>query len=354
MTAQPIRCAIVGYGLVQTHGARHAAYIGQVPDLRLTAICDRNADRREAARADYPDVPVFASVDELLAEGAVDLVSIVTPNHTHVPLARQCLAAGKHVVVDKPLCFTLAEADDLFARARQADRLVTVFLNRRRDGNYLTIQRLVRDGTIGDVFEARFTHVWPRLHQIPWRNNKETSGGALYYAFGPHVVDWILKLVPGPVASVTAFYQKLIWPEITNEDHIRVLIRFASGAVGDITISNVQVASDYFWRISGTRGAILDTGTGALTGYRPPFPAVAPAPGTLRLLQQPQRAGEVGESEVPYDDSAWGLYYADVANHLLRGGPPPISEVDARRVVAVTEAAERSAISGTSEPVDGE
>jgi scyllo-inositol 2-dehydrogenase (NADP+) len=350
MAENALRTGLIGYGASQQHGRRHGTYM-RAAGLELAAVCDLDPNQRSAAQADFPGVDTFAELDAMLARD-IDLITIVTPNHTHPALAIRCLEAGKHVVVDKPFCFTVAQADAMIELARRRGVMLSVFYNRRRDGNYLTIQRLVGEGALGEVYEAKFASASARPHPVPWRNEKASSGGLLYYAYGPHAVDWILKLVPGRVEGVDAYYYSRRPGTGANEDHVRVLMRFQGGRVGDISISQLDLASQPFWQIAGTEGTIVDSARGVLDGYGAPFPPVAPAPGSLTLIQR--RAGEMRRQELPYADSAWGRYYVDVAEHLLRAGPPPVSLDDARRSTAVMEAAERSAVTGKTELVEGE
>jgi scyllo-inositol 2-dehydrogenase (NADP+) len=350
MAGDTLRTGLVGYGASQQHGRRHGTYM-RAAGLELAAVCDLDPNQLSAARDDFPGVGTFSELDAMLAR-EIDLVAIVTPNHTHPSLAMRCLEAGKHVVVDKPFCFTVAEADAMIELARRRGVMLSVFYNRRRDGNYLTIQRLVGEGAIGQVYEARFASASGRPHPVPWRNEKASSGGLLYYAYGPHAVDWILKLVPGRVEGVDAYYYSRRPGTGANEDHVRVLMRFQNGAIGDISISRLDLGPQPFWQIAGTEGTIVDSARGVLDGYGPPFPPIAPASGSLTLIQR--RDGQPHRREVSYADSSWGSYYADVAAHLLRGGPPPVSLDDARRSTAVMEAAERSAASRKTEPVRDE
>src|SRR5690348_4265442 len=141
-----IEIGLVGFGLAGR--AFHAPVICAVPGLHLAAILQRSGN--EAAEK-YPHVRIVRSLDELLAMAEIRLVVIATPNDTHYSLARQCLAAGRDVVVDKPFATTLEEAKSLVQFAKDSGRMITVYQNRRYDGDFQAIRKLVADGTLGRI-----------------------------------------------------------------------------------------------------------------------------------------------------------------------------------------------------------
>jgi predicted dehydrogenase len=176
----------------------------------------------------------------------------------------------------------------------------------------------------------------------PWRASKAVSGGGLY-DWGAHAVDWVLSMVPSRMTQVTGFFHKF-GPEQANEDQTRAIIRFENGCVAEIMQSRVaHFGRPYLWLVLGTKGAIMDSGHDAIKGYCQELNG--PPGGSLRLRTA------AGEREMPYLESDWATYYADLANHLLRGGPAPVSGEDGRRVITVLQTAEKSAASGHSEPV---
>jgi predicted dehydrogenase len=194
-----IEVGLIGFGLAGR--AFHAPVIRAVPGLHLAAILQRSGT--EAAEK-YPDVRIVRSMDELLAIPLIRLIVIATPNETHYPLARQCLEAGRDVVVDKPFTTTLEEAVSLVQLAKRAKRLLTVYQNRRYDGDFQAIRQLVASGTLGRIvrFETAYDRYRPQLKPSAWRETSRPGSGILF-DIAPHLIDHALVLF-GPPEAVTA------------------------------------------------------------------------------------------------------------------------------------------------------
>lgn len=323
MPGKTLRAAVIGYGM----GRLHATYINENPDLDLRAICDLDPQRRERAAADFPAAAIYSNIGPMLRRKDIALATVAVPHKAHCRVATRCLRAGKHTIVEKPFCIRAAEADKMIAEARKARRVLTCYQNRRLDGDYMTIRQVVAEGLVGELFQVEFYGGAYRKPHTRWRSLKRDSGGALY-DWGAHFVDWILGLVPANVAEVAGYAHKLVWRHVTNEDKVRALIRFANGAVGEATISSIDMVGRERCRILGTRGAIT---LGANNTLR------------VRTLVKGHRQAEVS---VPIQESRWPDYYANIADHLLRGKDLLVKPREARRVVAVLEAATRSGALG--------
>jgi scyllo-inositol 2-dehydrogenase (NADP+) len=191
-----IEVGLVGFGLAGR--AFHASVIRAVPGLHLAAILQRRGN--EAAEK-YPDVRIVRNLEELLAIQEIRLVVIATPNDTHYPFARQCLAAGRDVVVDKPFTTTLEEAQLLVQFAKDTDRLLTVYQNRRYDGDFQAIRQLVAEGALGRIvrFETAYDRYRPQLKPGAWRETQRPGSGILF-DIAPHLLDHALVLFGLPEA----------------------------------------------------------------------------------------------------------------------------------------------------------
>ena len=191
-----INVGLIGFGLAGR--AFHAQVISRVPGMRLAAILQRTGD--EAAKA-YPDAKIVRTLDELLALPDVRLIVIASPNDTHGPFARAALASGHDVVVDKPFTISYAEAVDLVNFAEKSGRFLTVYQNRRYDGDFQAIRDLVAAGTIGRIvrFETHYDRFRPNLKPNAWRE-KAAPGAGILFDIGPHLIDHAMVLFGKPEA----------------------------------------------------------------------------------------------------------------------------------------------------------
>jgi len=189
-----LNVGLVGFGFAGR--VFHAPVIRAVAGLRLTTIVQRHGTPDPL----YADVEFVRSVDELLKR-PIDLVGVATPNTSHHPIAKQCLLAGRHVVVDKPFTTTLAEAEDLVETAARQQRIVTVYQDRRYTGDFVTVLKVVTEGSIGSVvtFESHFDRFRPERKPNAWRE-EELPGSGVWFDIGPHLFDQALLLFGVPDA----------------------------------------------------------------------------------------------------------------------------------------------------------
>jgi len=334
MVDKTIRGAVIGYGGAFNMGKGHLDWMRSA-GITPTAACDVDPSRVEVARADFPGIRTYTRVEDLLADDGVDLVTIITPHNTHAPLAIQCLSAGKGVVCEKPMCLTSQEATDMIGASQKSGALLSVFHNRRHDGDFLALKEaVVEKRLIGDVFsiQAGFAGYGHPGHW--WRSDKAVSGGA-FYDWGAHFLDWILNLMPGQkVASVFGLFHKRVWHDVTNEDHVQAVLKFDGGAHADLSFSQISSLPLPRWRIQGTGGGILDDGS------------VKDGMTLFTHLEGIKMRGELRNK-----GTQWDRYYKDIHAHLAEGAPLDVTPQQARRVIAVIEAAERSSRTGQAEPV---
>ncbi len=326
-----IKCAVVGYGPAFNMGKAHCEWIKATEGLSLVAVCDIDPKRTAVAKQDFPWIKTYTDVGKMLRDADVDLVTIVTPHNTHAKLALRCLRAKKHVIVEKPMCITAKEATAMIAKAKEQGVMLTVFHNRRHDGDFLAIKEVVDKGLIGEVFHVEMFGGGYGHPGYWWRSNKKISGGA-FYDWGAHLLDWLLNLVPGRIVGVNGFFHKLVWRDVTNEDQVEAMIRFESGAVANVQLSSIARAGKPRWRILGAKGAVLD-----------------PGGGKFKVFTEIQ--GIPAEMEIKYKETKWAAYYQNIAGHLLQGKELEVKPEEARRVIAIMEAAEKSSRSGRTEPV---
>ena len=191
-----INVGLVGFGFAGR--TFHAPFIEAVPGLRLAAIVQRTGD--DAVRL-YPDAKLVGSVEELVADSTIDLIVVATPNQGHFPLAKRCLEQGRHVVIDKPFATTSAEARVLVRLGEERGKVLSVYFNRRWDGDFQTVQKLVADGSLGRVvsFESHFDRFRPELKKGAWREQNAPGSGVLF-DLGSHLIDQAMTLFGVPSA----------------------------------------------------------------------------------------------------------------------------------------------------------
>jgi predicted dehydrogenase len=337
-----IRVGLAGYGL--GGAAFHAPVIATTAGLQLTAIVTRNPERQARAARDHPGVLVVDRADALL-EGRerVDLLVVATPNRTHAPLALEAIDAGIAVVVDKPFAASVADARDVVQRARRRGCPLTVYHNRRWDGDFLTVRRLVREGALGDLwrFESRFER-WRPVVRGDWRESAapEDAGGLLY-DLGSHLVDQSLALF----GSVTRVYAELGQRRAgtTVPDDVFLALTHASGVQSHLWTSLASAQRGPRFRLLGGRAAYtkfgVDVQEEALRA------GVLPG-GAGWGEESPDRWGVLGIDgttvPVPTERGAYPAFYAAVAAALRDGSPVPVDPEDAVTGLRIIAAAQQS------------
>jgi predicted dehydrogenase len=246
-----IEVGLIGFGLAGR--AFHAQVISRVPGLRLAAILQRSGN--EATEL-YPEVRIVRSLDELLSISEIRLVVIATPNDSHYPLARQCLTAGRDVLVDKPFTTTLQEAVALVEFAKQQGRLVTVYQNRRYDGDFQAIAQLVASGTLGRIvrFETNYDRFRPHLRPGAWRE-KTGPGTGIFFDIGPHLIDHALVLFGMPQALTADI--RIEREGGLADDAFDVAFHYSSGLRADLRSSILAAATRPRFTLLGTQGAFV-------------------------------------------------------------------------------------------------
>jgi predicted dehydrogenase len=191
-----LNVGLVGFGFAGK--TFHAPVIRVVEGLRLTTIVQRHGEGAPDPR--YAEVEFVRSVDELLGR-AVDLVVIATPNTSHHPIAKQCLLAGRHVVIDKPFTATVAEAEELVRLGKAKRRVLSAYQNRRYVGDFVTLRNLLSEGVLGRVTtcESHFDRFRPEVRPGSWREQAQPGSG-LWFDLGSHLLDQALVLFGNPQA----------------------------------------------------------------------------------------------------------------------------------------------------------
>lgn len=355
--AAPISTGVIGFGLAGR--VFHAPFVHAVKGLRLDAIVQRSG--AEAATR-YPHAAVFRTVDELLHSG-VQLVVIATPNATHVPLAREALSAGKHVVIDKPFAPTVAEALELEALARAGNRLLVPFHNRRFDGDFLTLRKLLQEGRVGRAvtLRSRFDRFRPVPREGTWKEAEGAQNGLLM-DLGPHLIDQALTLFGRPETVQASV--RTDRDTGTIEDAFDVVLQFAvEGKPLRVELGATMLAavSEPRFRLLGTHGEFIKFGVDpqepALVGGATVPPEGSSQDwltedkqhwGTLTTAADPATPGTLESCAMPTERGDYRYFYEAVAAALHGTGEPPATSRDAVRVARLIELARESSRTGTT------
>ncbi|GIW35159.1 oxidoreductase [Meiothermus sp.] len=331
----PIHVALIGYGMAGQ--VFHAPVIQAVPGLRLVTI---QSSQPLKVQADWPQVWISTTFEEVIQTPQIDLVVIATPNHTHFELAWRALEAGKHVVVDKPFTLLAQEARALAELAQMQNRLLSVFQNRRWDGNFLSLQRMLEAGTLGEVvyFESHFDRYRPAV-QPRWRE-QAGPGSGIWYDLGPHLADQAQLLFGWPQAVFADIAPQRLGAEAP--DYFHVLLRYPRLRVVLHASALVPGGSPRFV-VHGTQGSWvcygLDTQEKSLReGSHPGGPNWRPVGGEAWLY----RPGQPSEL-VDVEPGDYRRYYAGVRDAIWEKGPNPVPPEQAVRLMELLEAAIQSA-----------
>lgn len=335
-----VRVLLLGYGFAG--GWIHAPLIEACGGMTVTGVVTGDPERAALARSRHPSAEIFPTAEDAFARGGFDLVVVATPNTSHLALTLDVLRLGASVVVDKPVTPSLADAQQMLAAADGAPGSVSVFHNRRWDGDFATVSQIVTTSAVGDVY--RFTSRFDRWAPQPsgWRDGSASEGGGLLLDLGAHLVDQALVLF-GPVASV---YAELDTRTVSraSDDDVFVSLSHVSGVRSHLFASATQAFHDLRFSVSGSLGGYVKSGKDVqeerlLAGEAPQSGVSGQEPqerwGVLRLGGR--------DEAVPTLAGDWSAFYAGVVAHLRGEGPNPVPLESAIAGLTVIEAAQQSA-----------
>lgn len=325
------RVGTIGYGGAFNMGKTHLQSLAKNAGFIPAAVCDADEKRTEVAATDFPGIERYTKVSEMLAKAKLDLVIIITPHDSHADLAVQCLKAGVGVVVEKPMAITTEEVSRMIAAAKSKKAFLSTFHNRRWDGDYLALKKIIAEGIIGPVYRIEAGFNGYGKQGTWWRSKKKISGGLLY-DWGAHFTDWILGIVPGQLSEVTGFQRKNPeWKDYDNEDHSEAHYRFANGTLASLTISQLAAVDKPRWTILGEKGSIVHNGGWDENGF---------------WIVKKSIDGRMFETKVKFEKSDWDGYYRNVAAHLTKGEKLAVTPESAARVICALHSADVSAHKG--------
>ncbi len=343
-----IRVGLVGYGL----GGKvfHAQLIHMAPDLELYAVCSRTLEKRLAAAADFPEIETYDTYDALLGDDNVDLVVLATPHDTHAPMGIRAMDAGKHLVTDKIMCLNEAQARAMIEASKRNQVLLSVFQNRRWDGDFLTLQRILKEGTLGDIYTVESNITTYGGAHVGWRAWKRYGGGRVL-DWGAHLVDQALMLYGPTVETVFADLQYRYPKDKADVEALALIhLRFANGVRFFVELGSAWMYAKPRYHVRGSLGSFrkygIDPQEAAMKSgvFGVPVPE-DPARYHLRVVND---LGQIVEQPISPVFGRYRTYYDNVGAALARNEAllvKPKECLDAIRVIdAIRHSAEREEV----------
>jgi scyllo-inositol 2-dehydrogenase (NADP+) len=343
-----IGVGLLGYGMAGS--IFHAPIINAVPELTIrTVLTSRSAD---VAR-DLPQARATTDVAEIFADPAIDLVVVATPNTTHLELATRALRAGKHVVVDKPLTTTRSDADALVALAAETGQLLSVYQNRRWDGDFLTLRGLIDAGRLGEVwtYEAHYDRFRPAI-KAGWRE-EPAPGSGLLFDLGSHLIDQALTLFGMPeTVSADVVAQRA---HARVDDYVHLVLGYGRRRA-ILHASTLVCEPGPHFAVHGDAGSFIKYQMDAqeadlkagLTVATPDWGRSDPSADGLLVTADGSR------ERIPTVPGNYPAFYAAMVAAINGTGPVPVTPQAARDVITIIELAQRSAAEGRTIRLVGE
>lgn len=345
---QPINTAICSFGM--SGWVFHAPFIARDPRFRLYAVWERS---KNLAEEKYKGIKTYRTLEEMLADDAVELVIVNTPNYTHFEYTKKALLAGKHVVVEKPFAVTVQEGEEIIGLAREQNKKLSVYQNRRYDSDYRTVKKILAEKLLGNLVEAEFRFdryseiLSPKVH-------KEVPGpgtGSLY-DLGSHLIDQALQLFGMP-AGVFADI-RIVRPVSKVEDYFDLLLYYPA--------LRVRIKSSYQVReplpgyvLYGSKGSFLKAKTNIqeemLTMHEVPGKEDwGIEPEIERGLLHTEKEGKITREYITSEKGNYADYYSGMYDAIRNDKPVPVTAEDGLKVIKIIEAAYES--SNTKKVID--
>lgn len=355
-SSSTIRVAVLGYGLAGR--VFHCPFVSAVPGLELAAIVQRKGD--EAATA-YPSARILRSVEEAIDDDGIDLIVVGTPNDTHFDLAVRALQAGKHVVVDKPFAANGEEALSLAGLAKDSGRVLAPFHNRRFDGDFMTVKKLLAEETLGRVVQvvSRFDRYRPYQRPNTWKEASGPSNG-MVFDLAPHLVDQALALFGAPDTVTANIRRDRDQTDIDDGFHITLEYK-SQRLLYECHATLLAAESSPRFLIHGTHGSYSKGGVdpqepAIVGGARPPhqdsstpwLPEPESAWGTLTRATHMLDPITVERAPYPTLAGDYRLYYQNVRDAIRGTAPLAVTAEDGYRSIRMLELAQQSALEGRS------
>ena len=337
---KPINTAICSFGM--SGWVFHAPFISTHSGFHFYAVWERS---KNLAQEKYPAVKTYRILEEVLADDAIELVVVNTPNTTHYDYTKQALLAGKHVVCEKPFTVTVAQAEELIALADEKKLKLSVFQNRRYDSDYKTIKSVLDQKLLGTIVEAEF-HFDRFKEEISPKAHKEVpmKGTGALYDLGSHLIDQALQLFGMPTAVFADI--AVMRPVSQVDDYFEVLLYYPS--------SRVRIKGSYQVRealpgyvLHGSKGSFIKPKTDMQeaqlqAGMLPTDAAYGIEPETEKGLLHTEVDGNIIKEYIPSHNGNYTDYYEGIYQAIRNNAPLPVTATEGMQVIKIIEAAFKS------------
>lgn len=337
---QPVNTALLSFGM--SGQIFHAPFLQVHVGFKFYAVWERT---KNLAQQKYPGVKTYKTLEELLKDEAIELVVVNTPSGTHYQYAKECLQAGKNVIVEKPFTATVEEGEELIRLAHQKNKLLSVYQNRRYDSDYKILKKIIDEDWLGAIVEAEF-HYDRYTEELSYKVHKETPGPGVgvVYDLGSHLIDQALKLFGMPQA---VFADIRIVRSISKVDDYFELLLYYNGL-------RVRLHSSYLVReplpayiLHGRKGSFIKAKTDVQetdlqAGKIPDTPGWGQEPENQKGFLHTEKDGKIIKEYVPSLQGNYIQYYDGIYAALRNGQPPPVTAEEGLNVIRIITAAYKS------------
>ncbi len=346
-----IKVAVVGYGL--SANIFHLPFILHSQQFQLVAI---SSSQVQSVHQQYPMIDVYENAQQMIRECAADLIVITSPNDSHFPLAKLALESQRHVLIEKPITSTSQQAFELAELAQKQSLVLSVYHNRRWDGDFLTMKRVIESGKLGKikVLQSHFDRFRPEVRER-WREKPGEATG-IWYDLGSHLLDQALSLFGAP-ASLTANC-KMLRENSQTVDYFQVMLHYTNMEVV-LQSSPFSAGPNLRFQLQGTKGSYVKYGLDPqeeqlISGVTPLAPAFGVEPpvnyGIEYIWDEQSLCSESKKLEtVP---GCYAEFYSQLGFAISSGLTVPVSAIDGAKVIKLIELAILSSERGCTVDVD--
>jgi predicted dehydrogenase len=317
----------------------HSPFLSVDPDFNFYAVWERTKNK---AQEKFPNVITYRSLEKMLADELIELVIVNTPNYTHYEYAKKALEAGKHVIVEKPFTINTKEGEELIALAKEQDKILSVYQNRRYDSDYRTVKKVLDQKLLGDLVEAEI-HFDRYREELSPKKHKETPGpgAGVLYDLGSHIIDQALQLFGMPEKLFADI--RIVRPLSKVDDYFELLLYYPK--------LRVRLKASYLVRealpgyiFHGTKGSFIKAKTDIQetmlqAGNLPGGKDWGTEPDSEKGLLHTEIAGKIVKELITSEQGNYGDYYQGIYEAIRNNKPVPVTPEEGEQVIKIIETA---------------